>query len=400
MQSSTSALTSRNYRTYLAGATLSLNGLWIYRVALGWFTWEMTRSELWVGIIAATQFGPAVVLGPIFGVLADRIDRRSASMLIHAASVMNMLALGLLTLLGFMDIRMLVLLATTQGVLDGALAPVRMSIVPNLVSVRQVPNAIALVSINFNLSRVVGPTIAGLIITAFGVAGAFMFSAAGYLGMAIAMGLIRLAPGRKSQSTRKRHWAELVDGAKYVLASPVIRGLLLVTGLSAVFGRGVLELMPVFADQVYGGQARTLALLTSSIGAGSILAGLAMSRNTEWTNYRTIRICLLLSGLLVVLLGCVNQLIPAIVVVALLGITLSVCGIGSQILLQSGIDDDFRGRVSSIWSLIAFGGTSLGSMLVGTTAHFFGLPVAATAAGLACILLGLIGFRRDTSHTG
>jgi len=399
MQSSTSALTSRNYRTYLAGATLSLNGLWIYRVALGWFTWELTRSELWVGIIAATQFGPAVVLGPIFGVLADRIDRRSASMLIHAASVMNMLALGLLTLLGFMDIRMLVLLATTQGVLDGALAPVRMSIVPNLVSVRQVPNAIALVSINFNLSRVVGPTIAGLIITAFGVAGAFMFSAAGYLGMAIAMGMIRLAPARKSQSTRKRHWAELVDGAKYVLASPVIRDLLLVTGLSAVFGRGVLELMPVFADQVYGGQARTLALLTSSIGAGSILAGLAMSRNTEWTNYRTIRISLLLSGMLVVLLGCVNQLIPAIVVVALLGITLSVCGIGSQILLQSGIDDDFRGRVSSIWSLIAFGGTSLGSMLVGITAHFFGLPVAAMAAGLACTLLGLIGFRRDASHT-
>ncbi len=398
MPSPNSALTSRNYRTYFAGATLSLNGLWIYRVALGWFTWELTRAELWVGLIAATQFAPAVIFGPIFGVLADRIDRRTASMLIHAFSVINMLVLGLLTHLAIIDIRLLVLLALVQGILDGALAPVRMSIVPNLVSVRQLPNAIALVSINFNLSRVVGPTIAGLIISAFGVAGAFTISAAGYLGMVIAMGMIRLAPHKKIHGAHKRHWAELVDGAKYVLASPVIRGLLLVTALSAVFGRGVLELMPAFADQVYGGQARTLALLTSSVGAGSILAGLAMSRNSDWTDYRTIRICLLLSGLLVTLLGNINHLTVAIVVVALLGVTLSICGIGAQILLQSGIDDDFRGRVSSIWSLIAFGGTSLGSMLVGVTAHFFSLQAAATAAGLMCTLLSLAGFRSKTSY--
>jgi MFS family permease len=399
MTSPRSALSSRNYRTYIAGATLSLNGLWIYRVALGWFTWQLTRSELWVGLIAATQFAPAVIFGPIFGVLADRIDRRTASMLIHAASVINMLALGLLTLWEFTDIHLLLLLALAQGVLDGALAPVRMSIVPNLVSVRQLPNAIALISINFNLSRVLGPTIAGVIITTFGVAGAFMTSAAGYLGMVVAMSRIRLAPSSKPDKEHKDHWVELVDGAKYVLGNPAIRGLLLVTALSAVFGRGVLELMPAFADQVYGGQARTLAMLTSSIGVGSIVAGLAMSRNSDWTDYRTIRICLLLSGLLVTLLGSINQFFSAIVLVALLGATLSVCGIGAQILLQSGIDDDFRGRVSSIWSLIAFGGTSLGSMLVGVTAHFWGLQLAATAAGITCTLLSVIGFRGKDSRS-
>ncbi|HET6565857.1 MAG TPA: MFS transporter, partial [Xanthomonadales bacterium] len=339
MNSPNSALKSRAYRTYLAGATISLNGLWIYRIALGWFTWELTRSELWVGLVAATQFAPAVILGPIFGVLADRLDRRAASILINIASVVNMLVLGLLTSLEFIDIRSLVLLALMQGILDGALAPVRMSIVPNLVSVRQLPNAIALISITFNMSRVIGPSIAGVLIPVLGVAAAFLVSSVCYLGMVVAMCLIRLSQPAKTNVARRQPWVEMVDGARYVFTNTTIRGLLSVTALSAVFGRGVLEMLPVFADDVFNGGPKTLAVLTSSIGAGSILVGLAMSRYSDWVNHQTIRASLLLSGVLVVLLGIFNNFFMAILIVASLGATLSVCDIGSQILLQSGIDD-------------------------------------------------------------
>ena len=159
-----SALRHRNYAVYLAGNTLSLHGLWIYRVALGWFAWQLSHSELWVGIVAFTQFAPAVIFGPIFGVLADRFDRKATSILVNSCSVINMLLLGLLTALEFIDIRVLALLSLMQGVLDGAHVPVRLSIVPNLVPKAQLESAIALTSVAFNLSRFVGPALAGPVI--------------------------------------------------------------------------------------------------------------------------------------------------------------------------------------------------------------------------------------------
>lgn len=394
MNASTSALSSKNYLVYLAGATISLHGLWIYRVALGWYAWELTHSELWVGVVAATQFAPAVIFGPIFGVLADRFDRRAASILINSVSVINMLVLGLLTSLGYMDIRVLVLLSLMQGILDGAHAPVRMSIVPNLVSREQLPNAIALTSISFNMSRVIGPAIAGLIIATSGVATAFVVNGISYIGLVIAMSLIKLKPSSNADSSRKHPWTELVDGARYVFKNQTIRGLLLVAALSSVFGRGALEMLPVFADDIYRGGPKALAILTSAIGGGAILVGLAISRGSAWLTHRTIRIGLVISGLLVVVLGAINNFHVAIAIVASLGVSLSICGIGSQILIQTNVDDEVRGRVSSFWGMIAFGGTSLGSLLVGTAAHFWGLQHAVIVAGVLCTLFSLPGSRQ------
>ena len=110
-----SAITNRNYLIYLTGNTISLHGLWIYRVALGWYAWQLSGSELWVGVVAFSQFAPAVVFGPIFGVLADRFDRRAASLFINSLSVLNMLLLGLLALLGHVDILVLTMLSLMQG---------------------------------------------------------------------------------------------------------------------------------------------------------------------------------------------------------------------------------------------------------------------------------------------
>lgn len=385
-----SALRNRNYAIYLAGNTISLHGLWLYRVALGWFAWQLSHSELWVGIVAFTQFAPAVIFGPVFGVLADRFDRRAASILINSLSVLNMLLLGLLTAQGYIDIKVLTLLSLMQGVLDGAHAPVRMSIVPNLVPREQLHNAIALTSVAFNLSRFIGPAIAGVVIAGWGVATAFVINGISYLSLIAALLIVKLIPSGGPASVRKHPLAELVDGARYAFANDAIRHLLLLAALGSVFGRGALEMLPVFADTVYQGGASALAMLTSAIGGGAVFAGLALTRGTAWLTRKVIHTAVAVSGLLVSLLAIVDVFEIAIVVVALLGISLSFSGVGSQILIQTLVDDDVRGRVSSFWTMIAFGGTSLGALLVGTAAHVWGLQIAVFGTGVLCVAAALV----------
>ena len=274
---SESALRHPNYAIYLAGNTLSLHGLWVYRVALGWFAWQLSYSELWVGIIAFTQFAPAVVFGPIFGVLADRFDRKATSILVNSCSVINMLLLGLLTALEFIDIRVLALLSLMQGILDGAHVPVRLSIVPNLVPKRQLDSAIALTSVAFNLSRFVGPAIAGPVIAIWGVGTAFVVNGVSYLALIGAMIVVRLNPSEGAKRERKHAWTELKEGAHYVFTHPVVSSLLVAVAAGSVFARGGLEMLPAFADAVYSRGAGGLAILTSAIGGGAVITGVTLS---------------------------------------------------------------------------------------------------------------------------
>lgn len=384
-----SAIRNRNYLIYLTGNTISLHGLWIYRVALGWYAWQISASEFWIGVVAFSQFAPAVVFGPLFGVLADRFDRRAASLLINAMSVMNMLLLGLLAAVGAVDIFVLTILALMQGTLDGAHMPVRMSIVPNLVARGQLQSAIAITSISFNMSRFVGPALAGLIIAAFGVAAAFVVNGVSYLALIAALLLVRLNASTEKKPRQRHVWRDMRAGINYIVGHAAIRALLLIIAVASVFGRGVLEMMPAFAEGVFDRGSAGLAALTSAIGAGAVVSGLAMSRGVDWLTIHIIRMAVAVAGVLLIVLGMADQFGLALLIVALLGIILSVCGVGSQILIQTMVDDDVRGRVSSFWGMIAFGGTAVGSLLVGTAAHVWGLQLVVPVAGLACTLAAL-----------
>ncbi len=389
-----SALSSRYYLIYLVGNTISLHGLWIYRVALAWYAWQLTGSELWVGIVAFTQFAPAVVFGPVFGVLADRFDRRAASLLINSVSIINMSLLGFLTYLGSVDIVVLTMLSLMQGVLDGAHMPVRMSIVPNLVNKNQLHNAIAITSISFNVSRFVGPAIAGVIIAKFGVATAFAVNGVSYLSLIAAMLIVRLNPAAERKLRHSGVWQELKDGVRYVRQHRRIRAVLVIIALASVFGRGALEMLPAFADAIYQRGSVALAILTSATGAGAILTGLALSRGTDWLTTNVVRLAAAVGGILIAALGLLQNFYAAVAIVASLGVILSLCGVGSQILIQTMVDDEVRGRVSSIWGMIAFGGTALGGLIVGTTATVWGLQNAVLVTGVVCAVAAAASARK------
>jgi len=391
-----SALSSRSFLIYLIGSTVSLHGLWIYRVALGWFAWQLTGSEFWVGLVAFTQFAPAVVFGPIFGVLADRFDRRRASIVINALGTVNMLSLGVLAWLGLVDIYVLTTQSLIQGALDGAHTPVRMTLVPNLVSRNQLQSAIATSSISFNVSRFIGPAIAGAVIATQGVAAAFAINGVSYLAYIFALSIVELRPSVARSKPPGHVGAEMLDGIRYIVQHRTIRGLLLIIAVASVFGRGALEMMPAFADAVFRRGASGLAILTASLGAGSIAAGLLLSRSTAWLDSRAIKIAVISAGIFIVIFGATESFWLAVPVVVSLGSILSVCGVGSQILIQTMVEDEVRGRVSSFWGMIAFGGTALGSLAVGSASAVFGLQVTVMITGFLCGAAALIALVRQT----
>ncbi|MGB5626405.1 MAG: MFS transporter [Woeseiaceae bacterium] len=388
--SNSSALSSRNFLIYLIGSTVSLHGLWIYRVALGWFAWQLTGSEFWVGVVAFTQFAPAVFFGPLFGVLVDRVDRRKASIFINSCSMVNMLLLGALAAWGQVDIFVLTALSLVQGSLDGAHIPVRMTLVPNLVSREQLQSAIATTSISFNVSRFVGPAIAGLIIATLGVSAAFALNGISYLAIVGALFFVKLRPMQSREKKPGDVWSELLDGIRYVRKHRTIRSLLIMIAVGSLFGRGALEMLPAFADAVFARGSSGLAILTSVIGVGAVATGLVLSRSTLWLNIGVIRMSVVSAGLLIVAFGANSAFWLAVPIVTLLGVILSLGGVGSQILLQSLVEEEVRGRVSSLWGMIAFGGTALGGLVVGSASAAFGLQVTVVVAGLLCSVAALI----------
>ena len=381
-----SALKNRNFLIYLTGSAISLHGLWIFRVALAWYAWQLTQSEAWIGIIAFTQFAPAMIFGPFFGVVADQFERRKVSMAINTGSSLNMIALTVLTVTGHLDILSLTLVSLVQGILDGSHTPVRMALVPSIVEREQLSSAIATNSIAFNLSRVIGPAISGLVIVSFGVATAFAINAVSYVAIVVAVGIISIRKRPERGTKRGNVWAQIMEGVRYVRGHFIISTLILAITINTVFGRGVLEMMPAVADEFLQRGSAGFAIMTSAVGAGAVLIGLVLAGGTRWLDLRAVKLSLVISSVLILIFGASNSFYLSVSTVCLLGVMLSLCGIGSQILIQTHVDDEVRGRVSSLWGMIAFGGTAIGSLGIGALAHVVGLRVTLLTAGVSCLV--------------
>jgi len=385
-----SALRNRNFAIYLTGAAISLHGLWVFRVALAWYAWQLTASEAWVGIIAFTQFAPAMVVGPLFGVVADRFERRLISIGINCACVVNMIALTLLTVTGHLNIVSLTIVSLIQGVLDGSHTPVRMALVPSIVEREQLSSAIAINSIAFNVSRVVGPAISGLVIVSFGVAAAFAINAMSYVAIVVAVAVISIRKRPERATGAWNVWGEILEGVRYVRGHFLIMTLLLAITINTVFGRGVLEMMPAVADELLQRGSSGFATMTSAVGAGAVLIGLLLARGTQWLDLATVKKSLIAGAVLMLVYAGSNHFVVTVGAVCLLGVMLSLCGIGSQILIQTHVDDEVRGRVSSLWGMIAFGGTALGSLGIGALAQVIGLRATLLGAGALCLIASLL----------
>lgn len=389
-----SIFTERNYLTYLCGSIFSTQGIWIQRMTLGWMMWDQTHSESWLGMLAFLMFFPSVIIGPLFGVMVDRINRRQAAVVTSIILGLLSLLLSLLIWQQLADERMLLFFALGIGIANSAYQSIRLSLVPELVSAVNMPKAVAINAILYNTSRFIGPVIAGLLIKYQGNAVAFAVVAACYIPLIIVLLLLKLDESQRTAEAKQfTFFMDIKAGLNYALRSDLILRLLMLIAVSAMFGRGLLEILPAAVDVLYGRGVEALAWMNSAAGIGAIIAGLLLSSFSAGRLLPAMRIAVISSGLLLVVFSYTRSFELGLVIIGGLSFCATVCGVGTQSLIQVSVTSAFRGRVMSLWGAINIGGGALGGLLFGVLTEYLGYPFTLITMGLICVVIAYVATR-------
>jgi MFS family permease len=367
-------LRNANFGIYSVGSAVSLIGMWMQRIAIGWLTWELTKSGLWLGIVAFADFFPVLVIGPIAGAAADRWDRLRVVKTSQTVSLLQATVLFALTASGHMNIGLLVALTAFQGVVVAFNQPARLALVPSLVPQADLASAVAINSVVFNLARFIGPMFAGLAIVWSGVEAAFAANALSYVVFLAALARIRVVPTAADMTKRRSFSADLRDGIRYTASHPGIAALLVLLIALGIGGRPLNELLPGFAADVFRSGAGGLSILASAIGGGAILGGLWLGHRAHASGLTTIALSASFAGALAAIAAVATEsmwvAVPAVVV---FGFCMSSAGIAIQTLIQLASDRSMRGRVMGLYGLIFRGAPAIGALAAGIASAHFGL---------------------------
>ena len=384
-----SALSSQDFRRYLLGNIFGLNANWILRLLLGWIAWDLTQSPAFVGIISFLNFSPVLIGGPIFGVIVDRSDVRRAALLVQA--LIGTLSITLLMLLA-LDALTPVLLAIYAGALGTVLAayqPVRLSLGPRLVEKAQVSSVVSLGAMNFNLSRLTGPAIGGILIASVGETLTVAFVC--LLQVPFIFMLSRLHPREQIRTTEiQPFFQSFRAGIRFIALNRSIWISFVVVGLFSVIIRGVLEILPILADGVYQRGPAGLGAMAASVGGGALLASV-LQVILPIAKEGTVPLRGLMSAfagaVMFTLAGVFQNWTLALFLIAGIGFCSAMVGINFQTSVQMQLDDDIRGRVMSLWMTLAVGGTSVGALVMGAMAGWIGLPMTLSIIGSVAVVI-------------
>jgi MFS family permease len=390
-----SIFSERNYLTYLCGSIFSTQGIWIQRMTMGWMMWDQTHSESWLGMLAFLMFFPSILVGPLFGVMVDRINRRTAAVATSIILALLSLLLSLLVWQQLVNELALLFFALAIGVANSAYQSIRLSLVPELVSVYNMPKAVAINAVLYNTSRFIGPVIAGLLIKHEGNTMAFAVVSAFYIPLIVVLLLLKLDDRKKSVAEKKfTFFMDIKAGVNYALNSDLILRLLILIAVSAILGRGLLEILPAAVDVLYNRGVEGLAWLNSAAGVGAIIAGLLLSSLSSARLLLVTRLGVISSGLLLLMFSYSNSFELGLLMVGGLSFCATVCGVGTQALIQVSVPSAFRGRVMSLWGSINMGGGALGGLLFGVITEFMGYPFTFITVGLFSVFFAFFASYR------
>jgi MFS family permease len=384
----TRAMRHHHYRNYTCGSVLSLIGTWTHRVALGWLTWELTGSYAWLGIIAFADMFAMMLVSPVAGDLADRLDRRRLAFWSQFGMMCQALALATLVFAGAAEIWSLLGLTIALGAMHAFHTTSRLAMVPNLVPVEDLTPAIAINSMIFNVARFIGPAVAGLIIASFGVGPAFVFNAFTFVVFLTVLARLRLLRIEHRSRPDESVLSSIHQGIRYALGHGGIGPLLLMLTITAFAARSLPDLLPGFADGVFKRGPEGLAWLTSMMGLGAMASGfIFLARDGVAGMTAMVLHCLMLLGVTTILFAMVDTFWIATVIIVAVGMAMNIIGVGVLNLMQNGVEGVMRGRVMAIYTFLHQGAPAAGTLLLGGIAEHVGLAWPVSAAGILTIFL-------------
>ncbi|NKB42816.1 MAG: MFS transporter [Alphaproteobacteria bacterium] len=395
------AFAIRNFALYTAGNTLSLVGMWVQRLAVGWLMWVLTESGAWLGAIAIAEFLPIIILTPLGGVFADRFDRQRISMIAQSFACGQAMALWLFTLTDTMSPGLLVFLMFFGGVTNAMNQAARVTLVVNMVPREVMGTAIAINSIIFNVARIIGPAIAGVLIATTDIAWAFLVNAVSYAALIVALAMIRIPRVKDSVPPTGSYFRDLVEGGKFTFTHSGVAAIIALTAVNSIFARPLIDLLPGFAGEVFKSGPEGLAILTSAMGVGAICASIWIAQRGRIIGLTGIVFFgVLINGAAVSVFAMSTSLWTGALLLAVSGFTQACTGTGTQTLIQSSVADRLRGRVMSVWLVIGRGGPALGAMVMGTMAELVGFGPPLLTGALVTFLAAAIVLPRRKKIAG
>src|SRR5689334_13351717 len=384
------ALRHRNYRLFFSGQSVSLIGTWITRVATSWLVYRLTGSVLLLGVVGFCGQIPTLLLAPVAGVLVDRWDRHRILVITQILSLLQSAALAALTLAGVITVPHVLLLQIAQGIINAFDTPARQAFVSEMVEDRaDLPNAIALNSSIVNASRIIGPSIGGIVIAAVGEGWCFAIDAVSYIAVIASLRAMRLAPRvRERRETRMRE--ELAVGFRYVTRFVPVRSALLLLSMVSIMGMPYTVLMPVISANVLHGGPHTLGFLMTASGAGALGGALYLaSRRSVLGLGRAMAVAATTFGLGLTAFSFSRSLWLSMLVLPIVGAGMMITMAATNTIIQTVVEEDLRGRVMAFYTMAFLGTAPIGSLIAGVVADRIGPQRTILLGGLACVAAGM-----------
>ncbi len=388
------AFRHRNFRLFYAGQAISLIGTWIQQIALSWLVYRTTGSGFLLGLVTFCSQIPMLIFLPLAGLLSDRYDRRRLMVIAYLLAAIQASTLGMLTLSGTIRVWHILLLGFLYGVVMAFETPARQALISQMVNARaDLPNAIALNSVLMNGGRLIGPSIAGLLLVFISEGWCFLINAASFVAIIASVAMMRL-PRRAMMVSRGSLWNELGVAAHYAWNKRPIRLFLALVALISLTASPYTVLMPIFARDVFGGDAHTLGFLVGSAGFGAVIGtAFLATRPNVFGLSRLVPFTSAAAGIALMLVGWSKIYWLSLAFMALLGFGIIVTAASVNMMLQTLVEEDKRGRIISFYAMAFLGMAPVGGLIAGSVAGHLGAPATAMINGGIC-LVGVLALMR------
>src|SRR5512135_2926913 len=384
------SLQHRNFQLYFAGQLISVAGTWMQVVAQAWLVYELTHSELMLGIVGFAAAIPSLLISPWGGVVVDRVNKRNLLVITQALAMMLAFILAALTFAGIVQVWEIIMLAALLGVVNAFDGPARQAFVVEMVGREDLSNAIAINSMMFNGARVIGPALGGILLATVGTAWCFFINGVSFLAVIVCLLLMRLTPHTRELKIGSP-WTDLKHGLRYVLLHREIFALLMLALIFSVFGISYNTILPAFVDQVLHVDATGYGVVNAFIGAGAVVGAFIMARYGERGQRGRWLIWVDLAFPFILIAFAYNASFGLALLLAFgLGVGFMLTFTIINTLLQTNVDDKMRGRVMGLYTLTFFGFAPFGNLAIGVLANQWNMSFTILLSAVCALILSAV----------